>query len=217
MIDRLINLKGKTYVGVAELGDQAAELLEITNTYQEKRTVTEFPDERTIRYYISEGLLPPALEKQGSASVFGYVHLLALLAIKKLQAQDFPIKKIREILNGKTSEELEKLLDTEREEGNEKNEAQRYLESLLFKQGNGPRDTQSPVLSSPIAAPSPYRGRVQRGSRQAPLQSWIRYEIEQGLEIHIEDKFKVPSDSREMRTLIQEIEEIILSHRNRQI
>ncbi len=83
MKDFLKNLQSKKYVGVAELSAQVAIILEKSNTYQEKGTVTELPDERTIRYYITENLIPPSNEKQGTASVFGYEHLLALLAIKK--------------------------------------------------------------------------------------------------------------------------------------
>src|ERR1044071_8719113 len=84
------------YVGVAELADEAAKILAEIGPAQERGTVSEVPDERTIRYYLSEGLLSPAEEKQGTASVFGYRHLLQLLVVKKLQAEGLPIRAIRE-------------------------------------------------------------------------------------------------------------------------
>lgn len=200
------NLEGKKYVGVAELGAQVAAILENSNTYQEKGTVTELPDERTIRYYITENLIPPSTEKQGTASVFGYEHLLALLAIKKLQAQNLPIKKIREILVGKTITELEKLLGIETEKISTKNDAQEYLETLLLRQRSEPNEIQSslPPRSSSIGA---YRQKM----KPKVAQSWERFEIEQGLELHVEKNFKLSSDSRRRRTLIKVIEEIIQS------
>jgi hypothetical protein len=50
------------------------------------------PDERTLRYYLAE-LIPPATEKQGTASVFGYRHPLQLLVVKKLKSENLPIRK----------------------------------------------------------------------------------------------------------------------------
>jgi DNA-binding transcriptional MerR regulator len=207
MKDLLKNLESKKYVGVAELSAQVAAILENSNTYQEKGTVTELPDERTIRYYITENLIPPSKEKQGTASVFGYEHLLALLAIKKLQAQNLPIKKIREILVGKTISELERLLGINSQESPSKNEAQQYLETLLFSK---PRETneipQQPLFSRANPSISP-----DKEPKPRTVQSWKRFEIQEGLELHIEKNFKVPSDSRELRTLIEVIEEIIQS------
>ena len=50
---------------------------------QEKGSVAEVPDERTVRYYLSEGLISPASERRGSASVYGYrQELLELLAVE---------------------------------------------------------------------------------------------------------------------------------------
>ena len=76
---QLDSLQNKKHIGVAELADEAARVLRGTGPMQEKATVTEVPDERTIRYYQNEGLLSPADEKQGTASVFNYRHLLQLL------------------------------------------------------------------------------------------------------------------------------------------
>jgi DNA-binding transcriptional MerR regulator len=204
MKDFLKNLQSKKYVGVAEFSAQVAIILEKSNTYQEKGTVTELPDERTIRFYITENLIPPSTEKKGTASVFGYEHLLALLAIKKLQAQNLPIKKIREILVGKTISELEKLLGIDAPKTSAKNEAQQYLETLLYKQGSETNEPQPPLFAR--ASPS---NSSDQESNPRTAQSWKRFEIARGLELHIEKKFKVPSDSKERRTLIKVIEEII--------
>src|SRR5436305_4558148 len=124
------NLRQQKYVGVAELADMAARLLTEAGPIQERGTVREVPDERTVRYYLTEGLLSPAEEKQGTASVFGYLHLLQLLAVKSLQAQQLPIRKIRELVEGRSEHNLERLLGIEPKQAS-KHAALSYLESLL--------------------------------------------------------------------------------------
>src|ERR1700759_4360601 len=98
MRKNLESLQYKKFVCVAERAEEASRVLRKTGPLQEKATVTEVPDERTIRYYLNEGLLSPADEKQGTASVFGYRHLLQLLVIKKLQSEHLPIRKIRDLV-----------------------------------------------------------------------------------------------------------------------
>src|SRR4028118_1550782 len=99
------------------------------------------PDERTLRYYLAEGLLSPASDKQGTASVFGYVHLLQLLVVKKLQSEHLPIRKIKELVDGRTERELERLLGLDAKAG-AKQEAHSYLEKLLTR-------STSPSASTP--------------------------------------------------------------------
>ncbi|KXK00637.1 MAG: hypothetical protein UZ17_ACD001002157 [Acidobacteria bacterium OLB17] len=106
-------IKQVEYVGVRELADAAEQALKEIGSSQEKGTVTEYPNERTIRFYITEGLLPPSEIKQGAASVFGYSHLLTLLAIKQLQSDGLPISIIRQLVIGKTVAELEELLSAD--------------------------------------------------------------------------------------------------------
>ena len=103
-------MKGRTFIGVAELAAEAAKILSESGPIQERGTVRDVPDERTIRYYLSEGLLAPAEDKQGTASIFGYLHLLQLLVVKRLQAEHLPIRKIKELVAGRTERELERLL-----------------------------------------------------------------------------------------------------------
>lgn len=206
-------LQDKKYVGVAELAENAARALEGGDARQEKATVTEYPDERTIRYYLSEGLLPTPTERQGTASVFGYEHLLTLLTVKKLQAENLSIKKIREILFGKTVGELEKLLgiDDEEKPGG-KNEAQEYLESLLTVSPREKSEYQSQLFSradsSSSGGPPPA---AMPPAKPKDSQSWERFELDEGLELHVEKNYRTSSDVKERRTLIKAIEEIIQS------
>lgn len=113
MASSLEHLKNIEYNGVRELARAAEHFLRSTGTTQEKGTVADYPNERTIRFYITEGLLDQAIKKRGVTSVFGYEHLLTLLAIKKLQSDGLPISVIKTLIPDKTTEELEALLSDE--------------------------------------------------------------------------------------------------------
>ena len=125
--------RGKKYVGLPEFARISEEVLSELGIEQKRGTVSLVPDERTIRYYLAEGLIQPADEKQGTASVFAYKHLLQLVAVKKLQAEHLPIRKIRELVTDKDEQQLENLLGVtaSARKGTDDKEAKRYLESLL--------------------------------------------------------------------------------------
>ncbi|HEX8749317.1 MAG TPA: MerR family transcriptional regulator [Pyrinomonadaceae bacterium] len=194
-------MKGRTFVGVAELALEVAGILSESGPVQERGTVRDVPDERTIRYYLSEGLLSPAEDKQGTASVFGYLHLLQLLVVKRLQAQHLPIRKIKELVEGRTERELERLLGSDEKQ---KNEAINYLESLLTSRASAPLTKASAPVPGSYSQPaspalSPPAQRVTAGS------SWSRVEIEPGLELHVRDDYEPPRESKGMQRLASAI------------
>ena len=102
--------RGKKFVGLPEFAAVCERVMSQMDLEQVRGTVTSVPDERTIRYYLNEGLIQTADEKQGTSSVFGYLQLLQLVVVKKLQAEHLPIRKIRELVAGKNEDELESLL-----------------------------------------------------------------------------------------------------------
>lgn len=120
----------------------------------------------------TEGLIQSPEEKQGTASVFGHLHLLQLLATKKLQSEHLPIRKIRELVAGRSERELARLIGFGKTSGNE---ALRYLQSLL-----SPRAAQQFALA---------RSRTVREPEET--RSWKRIEIEPGFELHIRSDYKV--------------------------
>jgi DNA-binding transcriptional MerR regulator len=189
------------YVGAAGLAEAAARILaESGGARQGRGTVTELPDERTVRYYITEGLIPPAEEKQGTASVFVYRHLLQLLVVKKLQADGLPIRAIRELAAGKTERQLERLLGAEQGQStgpSARGEALSYLESLLR------RSPPAPLPSSPPSAahaPPPAPSASPSGSLR---ETWARVELEPGLELHVSDSYRAPHGEGALRRLSQ--------------
>lgn len=77
---------------------------------QPRYKVTDVPDARTVRYYISLGLVDAPAGKRGTFALYSAKHLLQILAVKKLQAEYLPIKKIETLLAGRDLAELEALL-----------------------------------------------------------------------------------------------------------
>lgn len=180
--------KGRKYVGLPEFARVGGQIVAELQLEQQRGTVTSVPDERTIRYYLAEGLIQTPEEKQGTASVFNYLNLLQLLTVKKLQAEHLPIRKIRELVAGKSEQELETLLGVRGPSG-KKTEAKRYLESLL--------------------APAPSAPRLEAAAAPPPTQqldasaSWQRVEIEPGLELHIRSDYSPPATTGKTRSLLE--------------
>ena len=67
---------------------------------------------RTIRYYISQGLLPPA-HGRGPSATYDLGHLLRLRAIQLLKASYLPLDEIKARLGGLTDEDIAAMLEIE--------------------------------------------------------------------------------------------------------
>ena len=185
MVNVVLREKGRKYVGLLEFARVGEQVLAEMGLEQARGTVTSVPDERTIRYYMAEGLVQTPEEKQGTASVFGYLNLLQLLTVKKMQAEHLPIRKIRELVAGKSEQELETLLGIgSTAKKSRETEAKRYLESLL---------APTPMLE---AAPPPKQAAAAPPPQADQSQSWQRVEIEPGLELHIRSDYAPPTSAR---------------------
>ena len=210
MREWLESARGAKYVGVAGLAEAAARILSESGAARQGRgTVTELPDERTVRYYLTEGLLPPSEEKQGTASVFEFRHLLQLLVVKKLQAEGLPIRAIRELVTGKSGRQLEKLLGTEQgpSPGSPaKGEALNYLESLLQK------SPSAPLPSSPPAAARAPQSAPASSLSGASRETWARVELEPGLELHVSEGYQSPQGEGALRRLSQIFLNVLKAH-----
>ncbi len=91
-------LSDRTDLTLEELVADAARLLRTLVPTQTSYRVTETPDARTIRYYVTQRLLPGPLSYDGGRARYGPSHLLRLLWIKKLQSEHFTLRQIRERL-----------------------------------------------------------------------------------------------------------------------
>ena len=189
MAHPVLREKGRKYVGLLEFARVGEQILAEMGYEQARGTVTSVPDERTIRYYMAEGLIQTPGEKQGTASLFGYLNLLQLLTVKKLQAEHLPIRKIRELVAGKSEQELEMLLGvgTVAAKKSRESDAKRYLESLLAPEAVAPPPSQT--------APPP--------QMLDASASWQRIEIEPGLELHIRSDYSPPAASGKTKSLLE--------------
>lgn len=195
MAHPVLREKGRRYVGLLEFARVGEQILAELGLEQARGTVTSVPDERTIRYYMAEGLIQTPGEKQGTASLFSYLNLLQLLTVKKLQAEHLPIRKIRELVAGKSEQELEMLLGVGSVAAKKSREtdAKRYLESLLAPES-------APFMKEAAAAPPPPTSAPQILDQSA---SWQRIEIEPGLELHIRSDYSPPATSGKTRSLLE--------------
>lgn len=162
------------------LSTVAADLLPDLVGRQTRYKVTDTPDLRTLRYYITEGLLDPPLAYDRGGARFGYRHLLQIVAIKKLQSEYLPIRKIREVLSGLDQPALERLIEDRPDPP---------------KKPTGGLGTG--LLRSILSRPQ---------THASPL-SWSRHEIAPGLEVHIRNDYEVRESNG--KVLAQRFEELM--------
>jgi DNA-binding transcriptional MerR regulator len=98
-------------LSIDDLVHLAAEVVPQVVSGQSKHKVTEVPDARTIRYYIQEGLVDRPGGSAGPAAVYGYRHLLQIVAIKALQSEFVPIREIKRSIGSLSPENLEARLE----------------------------------------------------------------------------------------------------------
>jgi DNA-binding transcriptional MerR regulator len=202
MQPRLEKLRSAKFVGASALADAAVELLRSSGIEQERGTVSDFPDERTIRFYLSEGLIEVPEERRGSASLFSYRNLLQVLVVKKLQAEHFPIRKIREIVAGRSEEELEDLLAEDGSTKYSHRDPMTYLQGLL----STPKHHNSEIVAS-LSMPL-----MMAEMSPQESNSWRRVELMDGLELHIRDDFRFHDARREMKRLSTKILNVLSEH-----
>ncbi len=68
--------------------------------------VRAVPDQRTIRYYTTLGLIDRPAEIRGRTAFYGPRHLRQLVAIKRLQARELSLAEIQQTLAGLTDDRL---------------------------------------------------------------------------------------------------------------
>ena len=166
--------RGLRNLTLAALLETVVDLLPKLVKRQVRYRVTDLPTERTLRYYITQGLVDPPSGKKGTSSLYGYRHLLQVLAVKYLQSQYLPLKKIRTLLRGRSNRELELLLPDSKTH-------RASLDTVLKDGGaDGARDF-------PARRPS------------AGGERWRRVKVRAGLEIHFREDIRAPQDPEELR------------------
>jgi DNA-binding transcriptional MerR regulator len=91
---------------IEELVETAEAMLPEIAPLQTRYKVRERPDVRTIRYYITENLLPKPLGYEGGRARYGGAHLLRLLLIKRMQAEHETLGRIGQKLKNATDDQV---------------------------------------------------------------------------------------------------------------
>lgn len=147
---------------------------------------------RTIRYYVTEGLLPPP-SGSGKTRQYGYEHTIRLKLIKHLQAEYIPLKLIKSQIEKLSLTEMEALL---------KKAASKPKMADQIQEKLGPRQLLSAILSP---EPRPTHRTLLRESlppirrleTPVPRGYWRRVPIAPGVELH----YQVENDSKRDRII----------------
>ena len=170
---------------------------------------------RTIRYYTSEGLLPPPSDR-GRNACYTEDHLNRLLLIKRLQAAHLPLEKIRRRIASLEPEDLEALLreaDPVSEEHPpsgppDSNRAKEYIERLL---ASGASTSRAPLYGNSVPSQPTPRSPASIGDSEKPLEEtriggergeiWQRIALLPGVELHVRGPLEPPVEQFVSHTL----------------
>jgi DNA-binding transcriptional MerR regulator len=85
---------------IDDLGARVAVALSVDYEGPANGRVRAVPDQRTIRYYTTLGLIDRPAEMRGRTALYGPRHLLQLVAIKRLQAKGATLAELQQQLVG---------------------------------------------------------------------------------------------------------------------
>jgi DNA-binding transcriptional MerR regulator len=139
------------------LCETAARLLAKAESPADAR-VQAVPDARTVRFYQGSGLLDRPLRYDGRQAIYGFRHLLQVLAVKRLQAHGLSLAQIQRALHGRTDAELERALSD---------------------------DAAPPVPAAPPAAAPRVAAAASPASQTSP-GAWIAAEVAPGVVVSID-------------------------------
>lgn len=155
---------------------------------------------RTIRYYISQGLLSGA-GARGRGAAYSGEHLRRLRLIRLLAARRVPLAEIGAQLAGLSDDEVRALLAREEQQAAATKAAEtpkEYVARLLERAAPPPAGAQAPpaaARSEEVAAPY-----AAQPPQPHATESWRRIELAPGVELHVR-----ADAERRQRGLIQRL------------
>lgn len=90
-----------------DLATVATAILDASNVRPINAAASARPNERTIRFYVTRGLVTPP-EGRGTAAIYGYRHLLEVLAIKLRQMEGATLAAITKEMTETTGDTMER-------------------------------------------------------------------------------------------------------------
>lgn len=186
---------------ITELGERAAAAL-VTTDYDppNNRQVRAVPDLRTVRYYMSLGLLDAPLEMRGRTGLYGRKHLLQLVAIKRLQQEGLKLGEVQSRLTGLDERGLAKVAQVPPDV---LNKADLPVVAGTTLRGSGQFWAESPALVAEGEGGGESNGDGARSAaaRQAnrPITGpavWVaKVHLAPGVDLHVETRSRLDADA----------------------
>jgi DNA-binding transcriptional MerR regulator len=145
-------------------------MIELEYTITELEKLTGLP-RRTIHFYTKQRIIPPPKGRAGGAR-YSNIHVFRLRLIKHLQPTQLKLTGIKQYLDSLPQRDLETQFEKLEREAIEK------LRNKSSRSG-GPDKTKSAPIQDLLAKLSE--------SRQIGKSAWQRFEIADGVEIHIRE------------------------------
>lgn len=196
--------------GIEELVEEAnrwlSHLLPVDRAARPKDEVNP----RLVRHYTTQGLLP-APRREGRDARYARVHLMALLALRRLMADGLSGKALEAALSGRDEQVFERLaVDGALEGGGEPayadNAALNYVRQLSQSSARASRSGTPKPSARPFAAPLPdFLLAPQRMTPEVRISRTTRAVVRLDLELLIGSDFEWPHSEKEWRSLLQEI------------
>jgi DNA-binding transcriptional MerR regulator len=194
--------RGATSFTLPKLLEILSEQLPQVAPLQTKYRVRDIPTARTVRYYTTNSLVDKPVAMVGVNALYGYRHLLQILAIKYLQSQYLPLVKIRSLIKNADNRELELLIPAFAPAPATSRIASRDDRRIAERSFlSGTQAIDSSLRPAPGAAGETVKA-------EAPPDAWHRIEVGPGIELHVQAA-ALPAERRERlrEALLRELEE----------
>ncbi len=168
-IDTLKPYREQEYFTIEEMVAIANRFLEQWAPVQPRYKVVIFPDVRTVRFYAANRMIDPPAKRRGNRVLYDYHHILQLIALKLLQAQYMPLRAVRPLIEGKSIEEMEEIINSVLVGRSEKELLQQMSKAAKTLVGEVPAPAYA--VARPIGTPYP------------TPEEWHRFAITPWLEV----------------------------------
>lgn len=168
---------------------------------QSRYRVTEKPTARTIRFYTARKLVDKPLAKDGVHALYGYRHLLQVLAVKYLQSQYLPLVKIRSLVENASNRDLELLIPEIAPVSAAHRGIARDDRMTVDNITRGPVDNQALPHG-----PATHRPVDNSRYDAASADLWHRIEVGPGIELHVHEAALTAGNRERLRgSLLREL------------
>jgi DNA-binding transcriptional MerR regulator len=218
-MEALAGYRHSEFMGVEELTRAAAALVERFGAEATRDNLRMTITERTVRHYLSEELLGQPIGQAGTSLVFNYGNLLRLLAVKKLLAEHWSVRKIKEFMTALDTTALEQLVGAtlradepagDTQQGSVKGEMGESAFGVVASSERGVADTlPDPPSQQP---PPPLASLAVESARRSERASMEWIELAPGLEVKVRRGFRPPRNREERERLVARFWSVVNRH-----